>query len=52
MFKFPIETVPPLCNSDEAVGATDLRLTGIRKDRRTNEGKILGGALDSRPSFC
>ena len=31
LFKFPIQTVPPLCNSDEAVGATDFRLTGDQK---------------------
>lgn len=28
-----IQTVPPLCNSDKAVGATDLRLTRDQKDR-------------------
>ena len=26
-----LQTVPPLCNSGEAVGATDLRLTGDQK---------------------
>ena len=32
-----------LCNSDEAVGATDLRLTGIRKDRITMKVGYLRG---------
>ena len=36
------QTVPPLCNSDE-VGATDLRLTGIRKDRITMKVGYLRG---------
>ena len=31
LFRFRIETVPPQCNSDEAVGATDLRRTGDQK---------------------
>ena len=43
MFRFRTETVPPLCNSDEAVGATDLRLTGIRKDRITMKVGYLRG---------
>jgi hypothetical protein len=43
LFKFGIQTGPPLCNSDEAVGATDLRLTGIRKDRITMKVGYLRG---------
>ena len=43
MFKFRIQTVPPLCNSDEAVGATDLQLMGIRKDRITMKLGYLRG---------
>jgi hypothetical protein len=37
---FKLQGSPTTVQLDQAVGVNDLRPTGIRKDRRTNEGKI------------